>query len=321
MGREINFEVGMLLGVSALYARMFLCQKRKGRLSFPKGLSPADDATKGLLDVVRKWRDGKSTPTKSTLSRMRSGEYGLAGLRYSELMGALDDPKTRIDWASSCLGDWTGLAEYKNIIRSVDMEVFKIAESKTQLESDHLHVPRSIVEVVRQYAQHGNLEPVSFCKCYLYSLVLFDANPNLKAEPFHEVLYRDADSLQRSFVKLIMHRIQERGKKVKYFAGKMFPRDQSPTKSFENRLYDSKRIIQPDFVQRLAETYHDFVLDEDKKSEQLREVLSKIWNFVIQSAVIMDKIGEYSALNFREIAMEHYAEFRQCADLAYQDFS
>ena len=101
----------------------------------------------------------------------------------------------------------------------------------------------------------------------------------------------------------------------------MFPNNLKPRKSLENQFYDPKRIIQPKFVRRLAETYHDFVLNEDQKSEQLREVLPSRWNFIIQSVVIMDKIGEQFALSFRDIAKEHYAEFRQYADLAYRDFS
>ena len=311
----------MLIGTSACYARTFLLQKRKGRLGFPRGLSPEDDETKYFLDVARKCRDGIATPTKSTLSRMREGKYGLAGLRFSELMGAFDDVKKFIEWTSVAFGDWTMLAEYENIVRAADMEILRIVESGTQPESDHLHVPRSIVEVVRQYAQHGNLEPVSFCKCYLYSLVLFDANPNLTAKPFREVFYQDADSLQRSFAILIRQRIKRRGKTVQDFAEKMFPNNLKPRKSLENQFYDPKRIIQPKFVRRLAETYHDFVLNEDQKSEQLREVLPSRWNFIIQSVVIMDKIGEQFALSFRDIAKEHYAEFRQYADLAYRDFS
>lgn len=310
----------MLIGTSACYVRTFLLQKRKGRLSFPKGLSPEDDETKCFLDIARKWRDGIAAPTKSTLSRMREGEYGLAGLRVSELMGTFDDVKKVIEWTSVALGDWTMLAEYENIVRAADMEILRIVESEAQPESDHLHVPGSIVEGVRQYALHGNIEPVSFCQCFLYSLVLFDANPNLKAEPFREVFYQDADSLQRSFAIFIRQRIKGRGKTVQDFAEKMFHNKVS-RKSLENQLYDQKRIIQPNFVRRLAETYHDFVLDEEQKSEQLRKVLPNIWNFVIQSAVIMDKMDECFAQNFREIAKEHYAEFRQCADLAYKDFS
>ena len=41
----------MLIGTSACYARTFLLQKRKGRLGFPRGLSPEDDETKYFLDV------------------------------------------------------------------------------------------------------------------------------------------------------------------------------------------------------------------------------------------------------------------------------
>lgn len=326
----------MLIGLSALYAGRLLLQKRKENLIFPRGLfqGKKDDKIRTFFDCVRKWRAGRAKPTKSTLRRMREGKYGLAGLRYSEFRDSKDDMSKFIAWTSSRLVDWTMLEEYANIVQAVDMEILRIAESGTQPESDHLHVPKSIVEGVRQYAQNGNIEPALFCQCFLYSLVLFDANPNLKAEPFREMFYQDADSLQRSFAILIRQRIKGRGKTVQDFAEKMFPPQPSvfpenqepqgylePRKSFENYLYDSKRIIQPNFIRRLVETYHDFVLDEDQKSEGLKDVLPKIWNFVIQSAVIMDKMGELFAQNFRGIAKIYYDEFRQCADLAYRDFS
>ena len=311
----------MLIGLSVLYTRGLLLQKRKGRWIFPRGLSPEDKETRKFLDCFRKWKEGFTNPTKSTLLRMREEEYGLAGLRYSELKDSIDNISKFIDWTSSCLADWTMFAEYANIVQAVDKEILRIAESGTQPESDHLHVPESIVEGMRQCTQDGDIKPVFFCQCFLYSLVLFDENPNLKAEPFREVFYQDANSLQRSFAILIRQRIKRRGKTVQDFAEKMFPKHVNPRRSFENQLYDQKRIIQPNFVRRLAETYHDFVLDEEQKSEQLRKVLPNIWNFVIQSAVIMDKMDERFAQNFREIAKEHYAEFRQCADLAYRDFS
>ena len=318
----------MFIGVSTWYLQRCLLQEDKGRLSFPKGLSSEDDKTKKLSDCARKWKDGRAYPTERTLSRMRNGDYGLAGLRSVELMDSINDVSKFIDRPSLRLADWTMLPEYVNIVQAVDKEILRIVESGTQPGPDHSLVPESIVEGVRQCAQNGNIEPVLFCQSFLYSLVLFDANPNLKAEPFREVFFLDVCStrrgrdrgLQWSFVTLIRQRIK-RGGTIEGFAEKMFPYNREPRKSFDNQLSDPKRIIQPNFIKNLAETYYDFVLGENKKSDELKEMLPKIWNFIIQVVVIMDKMGVRFDLNFREIARERYDAFRECADSAWKKFS
>ena len=300
-----------------MWSRILLLKPHKGWLRFPKGLAPKGK-TKVVFDRLRKWRDGSANPTKSTRSRMREGKDGLAGLRLSELMDT-QNYREFIDWTGSCLEDFTGLPKYANIVKRVDKEILRIAESGTQPESEHSHVPESLVEGVRQSTPNKNIERKG-CLCFLYSLALFDANPNLMAEPFREVVYRNDCNLQRSLTLLLRQRISQ-VMTIQAFAKKMFPHQADPLKSFENVLYDPKRIIQPLFIEKFAKTYYDSVLDENKKSDELNEMLPTIWNFTIRSVVIMDKIREKFDLDFREIAKTHYDEFRKYADLAWQDFS
>jgi len=294
-------------------------RKAKDSWRFPKGLAPTDTKTKQLWDSLRKWRQGHS-PTASTKERLINGGYGPAGKLIYDLESAIEseDYTRLVNLFSTVGGDFTLSAEYEQALKTADDDLLRIARDEPSIKSSQRQIPKPIVQALQSCKQSNGIRQDFICRCYLFSLALFDANPLIMGiKPFSEVFGQPKDSCQKALTSILLDRIKKSGITIEDFVQKMY----TPRKSFEAQLRDPARIIQPQFITRFAETYYDNCMDEAHKQDGLKGYISCLWNFVIQSAVCMDKVKEEIKFDFQAEAKKHYTEFLKCADLYYVDFS
>ena len=317
----------MFIGFSILFSRSFLMRKAKGSWRFPKGLAPTDTKTRQLFDLSRKRRQGHR-PTASTKERLINGDYGTAGQFMYKL---LESTSESVDYAKlanlfgTVGGDFTLSAEYEQALKTADDDLLRIARDEPSIKSSQRQIPKPIVQALQSCKQSNGIRQDFICRCYLFSLALFDANPLIMGtKPFSEIFGQPKDSCQKALTSIRLDRIKKSGITIEDFVQKMYPperRYEDPKKVFEAQLRDPARIIQPQFITRFAETYYDNCMDEMHKQDVLKEYISCLWNFVIQSAVCMDKMKEEIKFDFQAEAKKHYTEFLKCADLYYVDFS
>lgn len=316
---------GAIISFSAFYSRIFLCRTLHGHLALPKGLMPLPESDEGkLMDSVRKYRDAQREPSQLLMKRMKNGDYGLSGLRINDFWEAYNfkDPKRMIEASSASIGDFTGSEEYETALLKADEELSSIAMNEPPAKPSSALMPESISRELQLYKESGEIESL-FCKCYLFSLALFDANPDMLTKVFSEIFSEDAPSCQKAFERIIRRRIKDSGVTIEKFSEMMYPesKSSSPRKALDVAFSDSARIIQPEFINRIAKIYYEDCFDSENKKEGLEEYISKLWNFVIQSSVCMDRMGERLYFDFRAEARKNYEEDLKCAESFYSDFS
>ena len=304
---------------SALYSRIFLCRKLHGHLALPKGLIPS---VSKLMDLVRKYRDKSALPTLF-IERMGKGDYGLAGLRMYAFREFFErnDPLMLTSACSASLGDWTMSAEYEKALKAADETLWNIANKEQAIKSPTNQIPVSILKDLQLSKQNGQLEPTLLCRCYLFSLALFDANPMVLTKVFAEIFKEEAASCQKAFVTIIKRRIKASGNTIRDFASIMYPNAPDPRKALDISLSDAGRIIQPDFINRFAQKYYVNCFPPAHKKDGLEEYMSMLWNFVIQSSICLDRMSEKLKFDFRNEARKNYNEYLKCAESFYTDFS
>ncbi|MBR1870320.1 MAG: hypothetical protein IJ802_00650 [Kiritimatiellae bacterium] len=323
LDKELSEEYGMI-SFSVVFSRLFLARLLNGHLALPKGLGPAKaSCDKKLIDLLRKYRDRNQRLPSLTKRRMSKGDYGLAGIRMYQLVKSLDSDSYTLfsDFCSSSVGDYTLSEEYENAVKQADKELLTIANSEQSTRSQSNSIPQSIIQSFLLCERSGKIESPFLCQCFLFSLALFDANPNMKSKIFRELFNEPADGCKNAIVTILRRHIKNSGIAIKEFASKMHPNSSDPRKVFDANIRDVARITQPQFIKKFAETYYDICFDEANKKEGLREYISCLWSFIIQSAVCMDKMQQKLNFDFQAEAKERYGEFLSIAINYYPTFS
>lgn len=313
----------MMISFSAFCSRIFLCRPLHGHLALPKGLMPLPESDEGkLMDSFRKDRDAQREPSELLIKRMKNGDYGLSGLRINDFLEAYNfkDPKRMIEASSASIGDFTWSEEYETALLKADEELSSIAMNEPSVKQSSAQMPESISRELQLCKKSGEIESL-FCKCYLFSLALFDANPDMRTKVFCEIFSEDAPSCQKAFERIIRKRIKGSGVTIDKFSKMMHPKSPSPRKALDVAFSDSARIIQPEFINRIAKIYYENCFESENKKEGLEEYISNLWNFVVKSSVCMDRMGERLNFDFRAEARKNYEEYLKCAESFYSDFS
>ena len=143
----------------------------------------------------------------------------------------------------------------------------------------------------------------------------------MKTRIFRELFNEPANGCRNAIVAILRRQIKKGGITIKEFVAQMYPDSSDPRKVFDANIRDVARITQPQFIKKFAETYYDICFGEVNKKDGLREYISCLWNFIIQSAVCMDKMRQKFSFDFQEEAKERYEEFLCIAINYYPDFS
>lgn len=313
-----------MISFSVVFSRLFLARQLNGHLALPKGLGPTKESCdKKLIDLLRKYCGCNQKLPSLTKRRMSNGDYGLTGIRMYQLVKSLDSNSCKLfsDFCCSSVGDYTLSEEYENALRIADKELLTIANGEQSSRSQPNLIPQSIIQNFLLCERSGKIESSFLCQCFLFSLALFDANPIMKTRIFRELFNEPANGCRNAIVAILRRQIKKSGITIKEFVAQMYPDSSDPRKVFDANIRDVARITQPQFIKKFAETYYDICFGEVNKKDGLREYISCLWNFIIQSAVCMDKMRQKFSFDFQEEAKERYEEFLCIAINYYPDFS
>ena len=317
-----------MLEVASFLMLLFLTQKRKGKTGLMMGFGPVSDDEKKCLELARKWRDGKSSPTKSTLQRMRDGDYGGAGTFLQEAWQAFsaNNDETWHELFAKTFRDRMGwFPEYADMVRFVDQDIMRFLR-RGSAGSYLLPQLQSIIESAAEKPKFEIL-----CLFFLYALALFDACPQIArgSRPFRDILNDDSSSLVRSVPRLVRNGFKKRSHKIEELIRSL----NMTRKDFEARIRVPTRFIQPDFLRRIAGAWFDIVLwpEMEKKipagagkddiaatKKYYKDFAGNMLCFVGVSAFAMDQAKELHKIDFRDMALQHYEAFLEEAESLYR---
>lgn len=289
-----------------------------------KGFGPTDPNDRYFLDLAAKWRDGKCSPTKGTLSRMRNGEHGDAARfaeAFSRAMFEHDDDAVFVLLQTTVISP---LPAYSNIVENVDKDVMRFI--KTGACGRYL-MPQ-LKAIVKDVSK---MNVKDYCNIFLYSLALFDACPDVGGRPFLDIFKCEADSLVKSFEKCISRAFRKKYT-IKRLAERLFPHSNEAKKDWD-AYKKPTRFVAPDFLRRIADIWFDDVLlpglkdklqsvrDESEQKEMLESYKKDIENgyrFVGAYALIMDRVKEKHKIDFRDMAAKRYDAFLEETEALYR---
>ena len=262
-----------------------------------KGFGSTDEKERDLLDLAAKWRDGKCSPTKGTLARMRNGEYGEAG-RFAEALSRAmverDDDAALEKLQKAFISP---LLAYSEIVEKVDKDILRFI--KTGVCGCYLQPQlKAIVK------DPSNMDVKDYCILLLYSFALFDACPDVGGRPFSDIFKCEADSLVESFAKCVRRGIKRKGITIESLAEKLF-HSNNPRKDWDAHQKPT-RFVMPENLRRIAEK----CFEDDRVGD--------VYCFMGACSLIMDKVKEKHKIDFRDLVPKHYDAFLKEAEALYQ---
>ena len=292
-----------------------------------KGFGPIDPQERHILDWAAKWRDGKCSPSKKTLERMRNGELGGAGCFAEALSRAMNehDDDTALELLLEAFN--SPLPAYSDIVEKVDKDILRFLKTG---ECGQYLMPQ-LKAIVKD---PSNMGVKDYCILLLYSFALFDACPDVVGWPFRNIFKREEDSFAKSFEKCISRAFREKYT-IKRLAKKLFPhrKEANEAKKDWDAYKKPTRFVAPDFLRRIADIWFDDVLlpglkdklqsvrDESEQKEMLESYKKGIENgyrFVGAYSLIMDKAKEKHQIDFRDLSRKHYDAFLKEAEALYK---